>query len=53
MKPIANDAALSVTRPDLIELLRSDKPELVEELKTAIVGLLKKASEWYGQPGTA
>lgn len=40
---IANYAALSVTRPDLIELLRVDKPELVAELDATIVELLKKA----------
>lgn len=40
---IANYAALSVTRPDLIELLRADKPELVAELDAVIVELLKKA----------
>lgn len=42
---IANYAALSVTRPDLIELLRADKPELVTELDAAIVELLKKVSD--------
>lgn len=40
---IANYAALSVTRPDLIELLRADKPELVAELDAVIVEFLKKA----------
>lgn len=40
---IANYAALSVTRPDLIGLLRTDKPELVAELDATIVELLKKA----------
>ena len=40
---IANYAALSVTRPDLIELLRADKPELVAELDAVIIELLKKA----------
>lgn len=39
---IANYAALSVTRPDLIDLLRADKPELVAELDATIVELLKK-----------
>ena len=33
---IANYAALSVTRPDLIDLLRADKPELVAELEETI-----------------
>lgn len=41
---IANYAALSVTRPDLIRLLRIDKPELVAELDATIADLLKKAS---------
>lgn len=39
---IANYAALSVTRPDLIDLLRADKPELVAELDATIAELLKK-----------
>lgn len=39
---IANYAALSVTRPDLIDLLRADKPELVAELDATIIELLKK-----------
>ena len=39
---IANYAVLSVTRPDLIDLLRADKPELVAELDATIAGLLKK-----------
>ncbi len=42
---IANYAALSVTRPDLIDLLRADKPELVAELDATIVELLKKAGD--------
>lgn len=42
---IANYAALSVTRPDLIDLLRADKPELVAELDATIIELLKKAGE--------
>ena len=40
---IANYAALSITRPDLIDLLRADKPDLVAELDAAIQELLKKA----------
>ena len=40
---IANYAALSITRPDLIDLLRADKPELVAELDEAIAELLRKA----------
>ncbi len=42
---IANYAALSVTRPDLISLLRADKPDLVAELDATIIELLKKAGE--------
>ena len=42
---IANYAALSVTRPDLIDLLRADKPELVAELDATIKELLKKVGE--------
>ena len=40
---IANYAALSITRPDLIDLLRADKPDLVAELDATIIELLKKA----------
>lgn len=42
---IANYAALSVTRPDLIDLLRADKPELVAELDATIKELLKKVGK--------
>ena len=42
---IANYAALSVTRPDLIDLLRADKPELVAELDATIKELLKKVGD--------
>ena len=42
---IANYAALSVTRPDLIGLLRADKPELVSELDATIVEFLKKVGD--------
>lgn len=42
---IANYAALSVTRPDLIALLRTDKPDLVAELDETIIELLKKVGE--------
>lgn len=42
---VANYAALSVTRPDLIKLLRSDKPELVKELDELILDYLKKAGD--------
>ena len=44
---LANYGALSVVRPDLIEMLRKDKPELVEALVEAleevIQDMLKKA----------
>lgn len=42
---IANYAALSVTRPDLIKLLKSDKPELVKELDALIQSMLEKVGE--------
>lgn len=42
---IANYAALSVARPDLIELLRADKPDLVAELEATILELLKKGDD--------
>ena len=42
---LSNYAALSVTRPDLIDLLRADKPELVAELDATIVELLQKAGD--------
>ena len=42
---VANYAALSVTRPDLINLLRADKPDLVAELEALISELLKKAGD--------
>lgn len=40
---VANYTALSVTRPDLVDMLRRDKPELCAELDNLIVELLKKA----------
>ena len=40
---IANYASLSVTRPDLIDMLRKDKPELCAELDNLILELIKKA----------
>lgn len=40
---IANYASLSVTRPDLIDMLRKDKPELCAELDNLIIELIKKA----------
>lgn len=40
---VANYAALSLTRPDLIELLRQDKPELVAALENNVKLMLEKA----------
>lgn len=40
---VANYASLSVTRPDLIDMLRRDKPELCAELDALIIELVKKA----------
>ena len=40
---VANYASLCVTRPDLVAMLRRDKPELCAELDNLIVELLKKA----------
>jgi hypothetical protein len=42
---LANYGALSVTRPDLIEMLRQDKPELVAELEATVREMLKKAGK--------
>jgi len=42
---IANYGALSVTRPDLIEMLKKDKPELVAELEATVKAMLEKAGE--------
>lgn len=42
---IANYGALSVTRPDLIDLLREDKPELVEAMDKMVVEMLKKVGD--------
>lgn len=39
---IANYGALSVARPDLIDVLRSEKPELVDALDAAVKEMLKK-----------
>lgn len=38
---LANYGSLSVTRPDLIEILRADKPELVQALDDTIKAMLK------------
>ena len=40
---LANYGALSIVRPDLVELLRKDKPGLVEALEEVIQEMLKKA----------
>ena len=42
---LANYGSLSVTRPDLIELLRADKPELVAELEATVKEMLEKVGE--------
>ena len=42
---LANYGSLSVTRPDLIELLRADKPELVAELEATVKEMLVKVGE--------
>lgn len=41
----ANYCALSMTRPDLIEMLRRDKPELVKALDDIKADVLKKVGE--------
>lgn len=45
LETTANYAALSVLRPDLVELLREEKPELVAELAATVKEILKKAGE--------
>lgn len=40
---VANYVSLSVTRPDLIAMLRRDKPDLCKELDDLVVELIKKA----------
>lgn len=42
---LANYGALSVTHPELIELLRADNPELVAELEAAVKDMIRKAGE--------
>lgn len=39
---VANYVSLSVTRPDLVKMLRKDKPELCTELDNLVIELLKK-----------
>ena len=38
---VANYGALSITRPDLVELLKKDKPQLVEQLDILIDKMLR------------
>lgn len=42
---LANYGALSITRPDLIDMLKADKPELVAELEATVKEMLEKAGE--------
>lgn len=42
---LANYGALSVARPDLIEMLRADKPELVAELEATVDAMIEMAGE--------
>ena len=39
---LANYGALAIVRPDLVDMLRKDKPELVEALDEVIQEMLKK-----------
>lgn len=39
---LANYSDLSVTRPDLMQMLKKDKPEVVEQLGKCVEGMLKK-----------
>lgn len=41
----ANYGALSVARPDLVEMLRKDKPELVAELEATVKEILRKVGK--------
>lgn len=43
VETIANYASLSVTRPDLVDMLRKDKPELCAALDEVIKEFIKKA----------
>ena len=45
---LANYGSLSILRPDLIDLLRKDKPELVEALEKVVKDMLTKAREKHG-----
>lgn len=42
---IANYGSLCITRPDLIEMLKRDKPELCAELEATIEAMIKEAGE--------
>ncbi len=42
---IANYGALSVLRPDLVDMLRADKPELVEALEETVKSMLEMVGE--------
>lgn len=42
---VANYGALSITRPDLIKLLKADKPKLVEELDNLMDKILEEIGE--------
>ena len=39
---VANYGSLSVTRPDLVDMLRKDKPELVQALDEMLAEMAKK-----------
>ena len=39
---VANYGGLGISRPDLIELLRKNKPELIKELDNLIDNMLKE-----------
>lgn len=43
---IANYASLSLTRPDLVEMLRKDKPELVKALDELVIDMGRKVDEF-------
>lgn len=40
---LANYGALAIVRPDLVDMLRKDKPELVEALDEVIQEMLKES----------
>ena len=42
---IANYGQLKIMRPDLVELLKQDKPKLVEALDSLIDDMLKKVGD--------